>query len=142
MEIEISQFSEFFNEYHKRFVRFAKNYVQDEDEAEDIVMDSIIAFWEHRETLPDDVNISAYVLTSIKNRCLNYLQTFRVNNRTSLDELELWKVDLDIKSLKNLDPQVIYTNEIKSIVERTVSKLPKLTRRIFYMSRLRYMGIV
>ena len=125
----------FFKEYQKRFVRFAINYLQNEEDAEDIVMEAMLAFWEHRYELPDETNIPGYVLTSVKNKCLNYLKASRNALNDSIDEMDLWEIEMRLKALENFDPFLIYTKEIQQIVEETLATLSPQTRRIFCLSR-------
>ena len=42
--------------------------------AEDIYMEAIIQYWEKRKELPADTNIPGYILTTVKNKSLNYLR--------------------------------------------------------------------
>ena len=136
MELDINRFESFFNEYQQRFIRFAYNYVHDESEAEDIVMDSMMSLWERREVLDDGTNLPAYVLTSVKNKCLNYLKSLPAISNHSLDDMEQWELDILTKSLENINPDQVYSSEIREIVERTLSGLSKQTRLAFDMSRL------
>ena len=71
---DLSLFNELFTIYKGRFVRFAQTFTRDATIAEDIVIDSLIYYWEHRTELNKESNIPAYVLTVIKHKCLNYLQ--------------------------------------------------------------------
>lgn len=42
-------FEELYNCYKVRFERFAISYIQDRSVAEDIVTDSFVYWWEHRD---------------------------------------------------------------------------------------------
>ena len=48
---DLSLFNELFTIYKGRFVRFAQTFTRDATIAEDIVIDSIIYYWEHRTEL-------------------------------------------------------------------------------------------
>ena len=63
-----------YSDYNPRFTEVAYRYVRDRGIAEDLVSDSFMAFWEERDRLPEDVNAPAYVLTIVKNKCLNHLK--------------------------------------------------------------------
>ena len=77
--IDSASFSEFFSEYRSRFIRFAAGYLRDSQLAEDFVVDSMMAFWQRRAELPADTNPPAYVLTILKNRCIDHLRRLRHN---------------------------------------------------------------
>ncbi|MEO3239457.1 sigma factor, partial [Parabacteroides distasonis] len=66
-----NMFSEIYREYKARFIYFAWTYVRDEFIAEDLVVESFMYYWENRRTLVNQLNIPAYILTVIKNKCLN-----------------------------------------------------------------------
>ena len=40
-------------------------------------------YWENRNTLKADSNVPAYILTIIKNKCINYLQHIQVREDAS-----------------------------------------------------------
>ena len=42
-------FSRFFQENQEKFLAFAYSYLRDKAEAEDVVMESMIALWENRD---------------------------------------------------------------------------------------------
>ena len=48
---DLSLFNELFTIYKGRFVRFAQTFTRDATIAEDIVIDSLIYYWEHRTEL-------------------------------------------------------------------------------------------
>ena len=137
MDAENRTFSQLFIEYHSRFVRFANSYVRDLPTAEDIVSDAIIYYWENRSRLPDDTNVPAYLLTTIKNKCLNHLEHLRVKENV-LNELQThaqWDMDTRIATLSALEPTELYTTEIQDMVNKALRKLPEKTQMIFRKSR-------
>ena len=67
---DLASFNKFFTENQHRFIRFAWTYTRDEVVAEDIVMESLMAYWENRDHMTPEINPAAYVLTVVKNKCL------------------------------------------------------------------------
>ena len=74
MTIDLNFFNKFFIDYQQRFVHFACTYVHDEAVAEDFVIESMMYYWENKDRLPADTNIPAYVLTTIKHKCIDHLR--------------------------------------------------------------------
>ena len=72
--ITSAEFGRLYSDYNPRFTEVTYRYVRDRGIAEDLVSDSFMAFWEERDRLPEDVNAPAYVLTIVKNKCLNHLK--------------------------------------------------------------------
>ena len=130
-------FNELFSNYQRQFIRFAESYVHDTAVAEDIVIDAFMYYWENRNHLYESTNIPAYILTSIKNKCLNHLEHLIVKKAASekiITHTE-WELQTRISTLEAFDPQEIFTQEIQDIVDKTLSSLPLQTQRIFTMSR-------
>ena len=61
-------FSRFFQENQEKFLAFAYSYLRDKAEAEDVVMESMIALWENRDRWEENSNLHALLLTIIKNK--------------------------------------------------------------------------
>ena len=64
-------FSRFFQENQEKFLTFAYSYLRDKAEAEDVLMESMIALWENRNRWEEGSNLHALLLTIIKNKSLN-----------------------------------------------------------------------
>jgi len=137
MESENRSFSQLFVDYQSRFVRFANSYVRDLATAEDITSDAIIYYWENRNRLSADTNVPAYILTTIKNKCLNHLQHVRVKENAFAEILTnaQWDLDMRVATLKALEPTELYTREIHDLVHKAMLKLPEKTQLIFRQSR-------
>ena len=135
-------FSQLFIDYHARFIRFAFSYIRDLSVAEDITSDAMIYYWENRLRLPDDTNVPAYILTMIKNKCLNHLQHIRIKEKVCTQMLNdaQWELDIRIATLKGLEPTELYTKEISDIVNKAIAKLPEKAQMIFCKSRFEHLS--
>lgn len=134
---DMTVFNEFFSEHKSSFVNFAYMYIRDKDISEDIVMEAMMSYWENRHKIMDNSNALAYVLTVVKNRCLNYLKQKKMH-RESIETLQMhenWKLDLQIATLEALVPSDIFSKEIQDLVNKTLSGLSQRSREIFMMSR-------
>lgn len=138
MTIDLNTFNQFFIEYQQRFVHFACTYVRDEVVAEDFVIESMMYYWENKDRLPADTNIPAYVLTTIKHKCIDHLRHQQVHQEASdeLSRLYAWELSDRIITLEDFEPNEVFTAEIQEIVDKTLESLPEQTMRIFIMSRL------
>lgn len=56
-------FSRFFQENQEKFLTFAYSYLRDKAEAEDVLMESMIALWENRNRWEEGSNLHALLLT-------------------------------------------------------------------------------
>ena len=134
---DIAFFNKLFNEYYQQFVLFAMGYIRDEAKAQDFVSDAFASYWEKKETLSEDTNAPGYILTIVKNNCLNHLQHRKIKQRAAqeLTEHAQWLIDTQINTLEACKPENIFSQEINEIIENTISDLPKRTAEIFRMSR-------
>lgn len=130
-------FSELYIHYYARFTKLARRYVRDPEVAQDIVSDSFLSFWNSRDRLPSNVNAPAYLATTIRNRCLNHLESLQAHSRVEdgLHDERLRRVENDIRSLKAADPSAVFLSEVQRIIVRSIAALPARTRTVFQMSR-------
>ena len=135
--IDLNFFNKFFIDYQQRFVHFACTYVHDEAVAEDFVIESMMYYWENKDRLPADTNIPAYVLTTIKHKCIDHLrhQQIRQDVSDEISQIYAWELSGRIVTLEDFEPYEVFTAEIQEIVDKTLDSLPEQTRRIFRMSR-------
>ena len=75
------EFGKFFSEYKNRFVSIAYGYVHDTDIAKDIVTDSFMYLWEHREQVNMAENIKGYIYFCVRTRCANHIKEQEVLRR-------------------------------------------------------------
>lgn len=133
------QFDALFTEYKRRFTLFADSYIHDMQLAEDIVTDAFIAYWEaFRQSPPAEINAPAYILTIVKNKCINELEHRKVHEKfvaSSLTDAQ-WELRMQLASLRACDPEEIFTAEMEELVRRSLRKLPPKAQKIFMMSRI------
>ena len=134
---EIKEFNKLFSNYQGIFIRFANTYIQDEKTAEDIVVDSLVYYWENRHTLVSNANIPAYIMEVVKHKSLNHLRNQRIredieqNIRTHMERVR----NLKITTLEACDPEELFSSEAQRLINEALETLPPKTRTIFIMSR-------
>lgn len=116
---------------------FAYSYLRDKAEAEDVVMESMIALWENRDRWEENSNLHALLLTIIKNKALHVLEHKQVRLRAeeTISSHNLRELDLRISTLKACEPDQIFNTEIQHIVNKTLQEMPEQSRKIFMLSR-------
>lgn len=139
---DLKIFNQLFITYQSRFIHFANTYVRDWAVAEDITVDSFMYYWENRGDLSSDTNIPAYILTTIKHKCLNYLQHVQIHEAVAehLKKHALWALETRITTLEDCNPNELFSAEAMQIVNRTLATLPEQSRKIFQMSRFENMS--
>jgi len=115
------EFGKFFSEYKNRFVSIAYGYVHDTDIAKDIVTDSFMYLWEHREQVNMAENIKGYIYFCVRTRCANHIKEQEVLRRAKneITKDAYWKLQSSLNSLSS----------------RELAKMPELTRAVYQASR-------
>lgn len=72
------EFEEVFRYYYRPLFLFAYGYVMDEEEAENIVQSCFTVMWEKRKKLPENLNLKAYLYSSVKHACLRYFRRLQL----------------------------------------------------------------
>ena len=133
----ITSFNKLYNEYYDRFVRFANVYVRDAAIAEDIAVDALMYYWENRQSISDESNIPAYILTMIKNKCLNQLRHLHIREEFSenIRQYQEWELETRIATLEACEPSELFTAEIEQLIQEALRQMPERTRAIFILNR-------
>lgn len=128
-------FESLFHDHYPGLTRFAENFVFDRDVSEDIVQNLFIYLWEHAERLNIVSSIKSYLYFSVKNRCLNYLRSLRIQDQhhilyleATLNEEDFTGKDSDITkqivfSLEQLPPKMAEIFKLKYLEEHTVKEI-------------------
>lgn len=125
---DIDAFELIFKTYYKVLVRFAMQYIKDQDEAENIVQDVMYRFWENRKRLDPEKNIKAYLYTSVKNQALSFLKHQKIKNNYNQNNPA---IHIDHHSPE----QAFQTKELEVAIQASIGQLPETCRRIFCMNR-------
>lgn len=122
---DITSFNQLYKEFQRRFVRFANTYVRDLTTAEDITIEAMMYYWENRQSLSEDSNIPAYILTIIKNKCLNYLRHQQIHEEYSdkIKDYYEWELNTRIATLQACEPYELFISEIQELVQQTLTDI-------------------
>ncbi len=123
-------FSLLFRKYYKDLVMFAGSYLSDQDESEDIVQNVFVTVWEKREELNYRTSFKSFLLTSVRNSCLDELRHRKVKDKHQQS------FDLKNYNLNDSTDEYVMYSELKGQLDKALSKIPERERDVFEMSRL------
>lgn len=132
-EISPQEFGKIFLENREKYIAIARSYIRDELAAEDIVSGCFANFWDNRKKISLTGSPEAYILQSVKNRCINWLRDRATKAR--LDEQQYNFTMAQISIMENEDLGLIFRSDISEIFRRLLDKAPEMTRNIFCSSR-------
>ena len=133
---EVELFNLLYKSSFNKVCNFACFYVRNKQVSEDITMDAFLQLLETMKVESVD-NPMALLITIVKHKSLDYLKT-QVRRENTKDDLIQWKqreLAIRISNLEGCNPSYIFSQEIKSIVMKTLNQLPKQTQKVFIMSR-------
>lgn len=119
-------FKHLFYKYVDTLERFVFSYVNEREQAQEIVLDLFTYVWAHRSTLQIKLTLKAYLFQSAKNRSLNFLRD---------RETHLFMDDLQLADSFDNSSWSIETEELHQLIAEAVSLLPEKCRIIFEKSR-------
>ena len=118
-----------FKEYFRPLSVYAKRYVQDLDQAQDIVQEVFVRFYEQRGRLVVHSSLKALLYQSVRNRCLDQLRSEQTHQGHHEQILHLNKgSEVDAADFME---QV----EMEERIYRAIASLPEQCQVIFRMSR-------
>ena len=112
----------FTKENYLFFCALANRYVNDVQEAEDIVQDVFVNLWKARETIESLVHMRMYLYQSMRHRCLNYMRVKKLEE-TYCHEYAL------LESEEGFGDAVV-EEEIHRLVMEEIEQLPPEQRRV------------
>ena len=115
-------YSELFDVYFDKLFTFALNMVFREDVANDIVQEVFIAIYEKSILKNYKGSLKAYLYTSVRNRCYNYLRDAKVEDKNLLlyAEAAVYSDNLDM----------IDEEEVLAKVRQILDELPDKCRQV------------
>ncbi|MCG8696791.1 MAG: RNA polymerase sigma-70 factor [Bacteroidales bacterium] len=119
-------FEVLFRLYYVPLLRYAKQYCQSEDEAQDIVQETFINVWEQKAQ-NIKTSLKAYLYTTVRNKAFNLHRHEEVKQKHQQEVLHTGNEIAD----EEKDNSETYTK-----ILLTIEKLPGQCRRVFIMSRL------
>ncbi len=107
----------------------AMRYVKDFETSEEIVQEAFLSLWEKRDNIDMAQPVKAYLITTIRNKCLNWL---RDNKKFNTDMLHFEEY---IPDHEYVSTDKLVEAEILKTINNAIHELPEKCREIFTLSR-------
>jgi RNA polymerase sigma-70 factor (family 1) len=112
--------------FYPSLVPFAISIIKSKESAEEIVSDVFIKIWEKRHQLDKVENLSYYLFTAVKNRCIN-----KLNDPKNKTTININDVSIEFKSLYHDPEQKMISAEVINKIRTAVNELPPRCQLIF-----------
>ena len=118
-----------FRTYYQPLCNYAFTFVQDRDEAEEIVQSTFLNIWEKRENLSIHTGVKPYLYAMVRNACLNVLKHEKIKQQHATMEMAIAE-----RSIESVASTVI-ASELEAKIHDAMDHLPEQCRLIFKLSR-------
>lgn len=122
-------FTEIYNRYKWLLHSHAYKWMQDREEAKDIVHELFVALWTKRESLSFPDNLSAYLYTAVRNRIFNVISHQKVASQY-LNSLQVF-----IDEAQDTTDYLVREKQMSLLIEKEIAALPIKMREVFELSR-------
>ena len=95
--MDSKEFSQVVMPHSRRMFAVAFRFLQRPEEAEDLLQDVMVKLWQIRDSLPPDKELLPFLLTVVRNLCLDRLRSRQIKDDTIED------VDITLDYLQPLD---------------------------------------
>ena len=129
-----SSFEKIYKLYYPKMFAFAKNYIQANEDAENVVQDVFVVLWEKKDELELSCTLTTYLFTLVKNRCLNYLRHKLIEEEFNTQMKE--ELGFKLYALESLEYSYPSEKELQSVLQRALDALPERCREVFIKSRI------
>lgn len=120
-------FEQFFRYYYRPLCVFASGILQNNEEAEELVQDFFVKFWEKREQINIETSVKSYVFRSVKNLCLNRIKHEQI-------KLQHAKHVISESEQTDFNDQFVEI-DLQKDIDDCIAELPDKRREIFLLSR-------
>ncbi len=117
-----------FNKYYQALCVFSKQFLKDDELAEETVQDIFVNIWAKRFSLSIETSLEHYLFRSVRNHCFNELQHQKIKNRYAQKMLE--NTETEIKT-----DEYFLEPDLKNKIEKAIGLLPPKRKEIFRLSR-------
>jgi RNA polymerase sigma-70 factor (family 1) len=128
---ELERFESLFQEHYSGLTRYAFTFLKNGDEAEDMVQQIFVNFWEKNQWQQAHTSVKSLLYTAVHNGCLNKIKQEQVRLRYA--NAQLAKPDF------NTHEEAWHLKEVEEEIKKGLETLPEQCKRIFELSRFQEM---
>ncbi|MBL3656305.1 RNA polymerase sigma-70 factor [Fulvivirga sediminis] len=131
---EKEAFESIFREYYTPLWNLAAGILKDDVLAEEQVQEVFIKFWEKRDDHQPTLKIFPYLVTSVRNKCYNYIKRQAVEQKYINHTQKLYQDQILNYQYEDLSEDLIRK------METVIASLPEKCKQVFQLSRFENMS--
>lgn len=141
------EFRKVFDVYFKPLIFYSFKLIRDLHEGQDIVLHVFNKLWHNDFTCQTNRHLEAYLFTAVKNACINYMHSAKINERRNTQPIPLTNDDEDdereIIDTSTIEATIETIEEFEEKIKRLnefIQKLPKGCREVIRLQLFGYSG--
>lgn len=117
-----------FKQYYRMLVIFAAKYLRSIEEAEELVQQVFVSFWEKAARTDINISLKAYLYRWTANACINRIKHLKIKDKYA---------QYAVTEIQNsFDDNLQFTEpDLKEKIDKAIDNLPAKCREIFIKSR-------
>jgi RNA polymerase sigma-70 factor (ECF subfamily) len=122
-------FEMLFRTYYKPLCNYAYSFLNDRDEAEEVVQSAFIGVWDKRSSIEIQSSMKSYLYRMVRNSCLNVIKHANVKKQ---------HVKYALAGGEPMDEsasQSVMSQELELKIQEAMKQLPEQCRLVFQLSR-------
>ena len=122
-------FTELYDRHWERMSAYVLKVIQSPDDAKDIVQEVFVSIWKRREEIIVSGPLIAYLLKSVRNLSIRYIER-NITQHRFLDRLTEHTRQLDLTAVNSIE-----LDELEKAVDAAIAKLPPKMQEVYRLSR-------
>lgn len=124
-----SAFEMVFRTYYRPLCQYAYSFLNDKDEAEEVVQAAFINIWDKRDQVEIQTSLKAYLYRIVRNSCLNVIKHEKVKQQHVAHQM------VNAPSSHENAIQSVIHSELEAKIAEAMKALPEQCRLVFQLSR-------
>lgn len=112
----------YYESYYHALCLWVLRIMKEETLMHDMVQEAFITLWKSRETLESELHLKMFLYQVVRNRCLNYLKSKKIEEKYVEEYLALED--------ESYFEQVVLEEEVHRLVIQEIQKLPEEQQRV------------
>lgn len=126
----LTSFESLFRLHYTELCRYALKLTRNEQVAEEVVQEVFVSFWERRNEITITHSVKSYLVSSVRNRSINYLKLQLPKDRKK-EDIEEHNMGASVDDTSS----GIEYKELYDLIQYAITTLPQKCRAIFILSR-------
>jgi RNA polymerase sigma-70 factor (ECF subfamily) len=122
-----SAFTIVYKQYYQRIFYYARNFLPDKQDAEDITADTFVKLWNRRAYFQSMPAINSFLHITARNSCLDFLRHSKVKAEKQEELIRQFEL-LDSSHLQQT------RDELLKLIQKEVSKMSARMKQIYHLS--------